>query len=143
MFDKFFGHTFNTFNEDKVVYMDEWSLDVGPALAPVKRRLTNILIIWIFRFWQKTTLYRTTFYSFWQTGSTSGHDRMFKIYSFNSTYSNWSESMWNLRFLNVFENPEVLPVMTGNWKYDQKICRTRIIGKDILIGHYMALIGKY
>ena len=44
------------------------------------------------------TLYRTTFYSFWQTGSTSGHDRMFKIFSFNSEYSNWSESMSKLRF---------------------------------------------
>ena len=51
--------------------------------------------------------------------------------------------MFKLRFFNVFEKPEVLLVMTGSWKYDQNICRTRISGKNILIGHYMALMGIY
>ena len=51
--------------------------------------------------------------------------------------------MSNVQFYNVFEKPEALPVMTGSWKCHQKIFRSRISRKNILVWHYMAVISIF
>ena len=51
--------------------------------------------------------------------------------------------MSNVHIYNVLEKPEALPVMTGSWKCHQKILRSRISRKNILVCHYMALISIF
>ena len=51
--------------------------------------------------------------------------------------------MSNVHFFNILEKPEALPVMTGSWKCHQKILRSRISRKNILVRHYMALISIF